>query len=526
MLALEGLRGYIDRGGDPSRVPFAIAATETLRWSVKHPDGYHSSSYILSRLMQFDKSLSTTFYGVLIDNAVDAGDMDTALSVFRLIQENNVQPTRRMVGSLMKGLRTLNDQAVVDEIMQLGSTMAQELQDDWIAVEILYWHHFRHRERILGMKVERSVRRLMFCDAYQSLFQTYLHFFDPLPLIHLDIVPSDHNLIPMDRMPPSAAAIRVMLAAYLETPGPDGGAQMYRTYNNWWDIIARGKCSTTPWINDLMVELAMQPHTANIFISKIGACLEYLPRCTEVVRDMSITLPDDIMPRNPVTDEPLSIAAPNLVTWNILLHAFARHGQTVAAERVFELLQKKDFTPDVSTWTSLIKGYAMKQDIGGLVKALGRMEKSGCEHNQYTRRALSRFKNQHLLHCTLRRKLAGMGRERPRTTSRYGPVDHSIPGKGSADRMMQDAEGEQQVIRSSSSAPSDQSAQPHQDTSWPESQYLQDDSSAFVDHELQKQLLENADQGDEGEVDWQPVPHSNSEGVELGVLDPSTKKGE
>lgn len=58
-----------------------------------------------------------------------------------------------------------------------------------------------------------------------------------------------------------------------------------------------------------------------------------------------------------------------------------------------ELMRKRDLVPTEVTWNSLVKGYALMQDISGTVDALARMEGEGFDADVYTTSTLKKIKD-------------------------------------------------------------------------------------------------------------------------------------
>ncbi|OAA33244.1 pentatricopeptide repeat protein [Moelleriella libera RCEF 2490] len=86
--------------------------------------------------------------------------------------------------------------------------------------------------------------------------------------------------------------------------------------------------------------------------------------------------------------------APTVLTFTILLRGLMNPRDRVLVNQVLQLMREQGVEPTQATWNTLIKGYAMGQDIGKTVSALQDMEAAGHQPDVYTYQAFGRLRNQ------------------------------------------------------------------------------------------------------------------------------------
>lgn len=385
--ALDTLDEAIIHGADPLSDSFLATCNKTLHCSVVHPDGYHASSYIVKRFLALGVDMNQRLYNVLIVNALSANDIPTALRVFKLLEEHKVEVGSFTYSILLNGYKHMADVTTDFEanIVRKAHESAIRCRDSWLATEILHCTYLHQRKTDDGRPRDPIA-------VLHSIMATYARYFKVRPLkavgIH-DMTTSGQSA----QMEPTSAAITIILSAVLNAY-PERAHSMLKQFSNIIDFAVEGRQDLrTRGLFPLFRHLIMEDYTYNIFLMALSQDSKNLQHCTALVQKMAKGLPDELLPHNPTTGETIPVAQPTAYTWSILLHAFARHGQTAAAEKVMELMRKRNLKPSEVTWNSLIKGYAVTQDIPGAVDALTRMEGEGFDADVYTTSTLKRIKD-------------------------------------------------------------------------------------------------------------------------------------
>ena len=70
---------------------------------------------------------------------------------------------------------------------------------------------------------------------------------------------------------------------------------------------------------------------------------------------------------------PLPLIIPNIVTLNILINAYSEKGMMDKAEKLFERIIELGGEPDQVTYTALIKGYCLQDNVDRTKEILEQM---------------------------------------------------------------------------------------------------------------------------------------------------------
>ncbi|QDS76655.1 hypothetical protein FKW77_008291 [Venturia effusa] len=391
--ALATLEAALAAGADPLSDSFLATCNQTLHYSVLHPDGYHASSYIVSRFLELGAGMNQKLYNVLIVNALAANDVATALRVFSLLEENKVEIGSATYSILLNGYKHKTDAIAEFEaiIVRRAHECALRTADPWLATEILHCAYLYH------LKSDRANKVAIF----NSTLAVYTRYFQiwPLRILKID---ARQNSRKEDYFETTTAAINVILTAYLNAY-PERAYFTFEQFSAYFDNTIKGNLDPRNRYFQAMRTLLLDDYTHNIFLVALSQDSRNLQACASLVQRMGKTLPPEFLAQDLQTREPLEAAKPTVQTWSILLHAFARHGQTAAAEKVMELMRKRGMVSgdgevvNAVTWNSLIKGYALTQDIPGTVDALMRMEGEGFDADGYTTGILKKIQDREAL---------------------------------------------------------------------------------------------------------------------------------
>jgi len=377
--AVQFLDESVKLGMAVTSSPFLSTCNKILRASMLNPNGYHSSITIISRLISLGLEPNLQIYTVLMRNAFEAGDPETALKIFDILEQANVQPDNYTYAILLQGLRDYDDSTVIERI--ISKAIASEL-NDWAATELILCLYF-------------LLERNKATNIYSTICGLYLNYFNPSPLRELGILPG--SVVAKNTKStwkPPRAAIGIMLSIFLKHHG---------TQQNVVDIFDRFRTGIVK--KNELAELAIEDYTYNAFLHTASQWRGTLRFCADIIRGMTRGVKD----RDPIWDPQKQRFSyhvkPTVQTWNTLVHAFARHNQPAAAEKVVELMQERGLKPDIITWTSIIRAHAQAQDIEGVADALMRKEESGFMGGDRVAKALKPLKDPDALSSLLAIKL-------------------------------------------------------------------------------------------------------------------------
>lgn len=378
--ALGVLLDAASAGADIDSQQFKSNCAIILRKSIEQHDGLRVSLRIVSNLVSLGVKLNIQLCNILVLNAVEAGDLKTAFSVYNSLVEHGIQADKYTHAILLKGCKSaIEDSQTLNETIRRAIEGIDILKAPIVATEILhalYLHHFHHYpDRAFSMLAE----------AYSQLFHTGA-------LRSIGILSPQLNLSTANLQEPTLAAIGIMFNAYLrqyqDSSYQQGDRSAYALYLRFRDRVNEGKSPFT--------RLCETDHVANAFIMAFTQSQFTLQHALEVIQDIqrpitaSSPKPDDQAPMQDLTITP---SPPTVQTWSILLNGFTKHGKMNAAEQVLDFMRHKGIEPNQVSWNTLINGYAGVQDADGAIGAVRRMQDQGWRVNEITRRAMGRLRS-------------------------------------------------------------------------------------------------------------------------------------
>ncbi|MCJ1389236.1 hypothetical protein MMC18_002092 [Xylographa bjoerkii] len=384
-----------------------------LRAELEVENLYRLRSNLLAFMLEAGVRPNRFLANIIILNAMEAGDLNTAWRSHGIATENGLAPDAGTYTALLKGIQhgdNRNNVWLIYKEAKLGGWLSKSPR---LKFELLYAIYLSENGKYRD-------------KPYSNLFPYYREFFDTRPLQELGIFHSQQGYYIAEggqHVEPSVHALGLILLAWL-TENRDNGPLLaaYERYVYY-----------TKHNHPLIAQLAQTDHTANAFIVAFGQSPQTVHICTQVVQDMlkaqvvkidaSQSFPTDsgvsrsngdagdlneasnsehvkwrtgaagaagTSIRNLKNYEIRHIAPPTVQTWNILLFAFIRNRQSDAAEKVLALMEARGQKPDRVTWTSLLNGYARMQDFPGTIGTLERMNQAGFKEDEWTVKALSR----------------------------------------------------------------------------------------------------------------------------------------
>lgn len=85
---------------------------------------------------------------------------------------------------------------------------------------------------------------------------------------------------------------------------------------------------------------------------------------------------------------------PSVLTFNILLRGLKSHGEHILAEQVVRFMDELGVKATITTWNTLIKGYASSQNVERTVTTLQDMEADGFHPDMFTFKAFAELRDQ------------------------------------------------------------------------------------------------------------------------------------
>ncbi|KAF2809802.1 uncharacterized protein BDZ99DRAFT_463552 [Mytilinidion resinicola] len=396
-VGLETLGKAIELGHSSSEHGFIQLASAVLRCSAGDGKSYHATAGIVARLLELGVSLDTQLYNIIIHNAVEARDYQTAWRIYDLLEsgEAGVKPDGYTLGILLWGLKHDENPSKHQDFADFCAERAYEWKDKWLATEYLHYMYVCYE----GDGAQDTIRILR---------SKYSHFFDLQPLIDLNIFPRGVPSQP-GCMPPSLPALFIMITSYLHSSQQLNDGSIYDLYIRFRALVCAG--------HPIIGPLAETTQTHNAFLLAFCDRPTLIKFAPMIIRDMASELPGSA--RHATENRPLRQAAPNAITWNIFSHGFVKAGQMAAAEKVVELMRKRNIESNEITWGTLLNGYAAAQNVEKVAEVYGKMKRMPVELRAkapeleagYTMTALGKIRNRAELIRALRGEVEKDGDE-------------------------------------------------------------------------------------------------------------------
>ncbi|KAK6423122.1 hypothetical protein LTR95_016570, partial [Oleoguttula sp. CCFEE 5521] len=348
-------------------VAFRKVCAVMFREAMQQPGGLRVCLRLVDNLVKIGLRLTTRLCNVLMLNAIEAGDIKTAHSIYKSLVTHDQEADVYTYALLLKACKQdLGDVETLNNVVRSAITDPNIVRNSILATEILHCLILHHTQQ------STETAWPIVCQAYRQLFDS-----TPLEELGLPMPNATPDSQPTtEPMPAPDQAIGIMLSAYLQlhsrrhTPAPNAHA-LYKAFQTFY-------CDRIP----PYTTLAHQDYVANAFLSAFTMSKRTLIHGAEMIKDM----------QRAAAHSPSMGTAPTVQTWSIFLRGFTYHGQTKLAEQVLRYMTSKGMKPSQATWNTLAQGYAHDQDVEGLVDAVSRAEESGWVWDEWTSRGLRKLR--------------------------------------------------------------------------------------------------------------------------------------
>lgn len=366
-LSLEILRSLVISGSDVSRNSIQSGCVHLLRGSFPVEHRYKIQSGILAQMLEIGIRPKIHMYNVMILNAVEAADYQTAWDMYKVARENGLEPDAFTYSIMMKGAKQSLDTELVEHIVRDAEDDGNLPGDERLVRDVL--------DAIFASELVKNQT-----SVFEALLHTYTRYCDIGPLRDLGLVLDSVDTpsgLRHEVQPPSSWTVGLMLIAYAKQyQDSDLLIQRYMRYHT---LVEEN--------HPIIAPIAELEYISNAFIMALGRSRQSLESCVLVIKHM-------LEPSKEVNGiKPVIKAIPNLQTWTILAQAYLRHGQKLAAEKVLKMMEARGMAPNNVTWNVIIRGYSLLQDIDNATVAVKRMETAGFEVDAHTIKALGWVKD-------------------------------------------------------------------------------------------------------------------------------------
>jgi len=367
---------------------FMSVCATILRRTSDQPEGLRICLSIIQNLVKIGVRINVQLCNIVILNAVEAGDLSTAFSVYHSLVDHGLQADAYTYAIILKGCKkAFKDTETLHATIQSTVHGTDLTKEPIVAAEVLHCLYLFH----FGTNPS---------SAWSNISLAYRQMFDTKPLEALGILtPTTWRATTQDLSQPSTAAIGIMLSAWLRTMSrnPDQHLEVYGKFRT----LARS--GEAPY-----AEMARTDHIFNLFLKVFCDKKTGLPYAADVIRDMQSSngprpptqSPEQLdsnhseesesldgarnNPFDSSSKPPPSFCKPTVRSWSILLKGFTKAKKMELAEQVLAYMRDQGIEPNLVTWNSLFDGYAGLRNPEGALTAYKRMEKAGLTADEYT----------------------------------------------------------------------------------------------------------------------------------------------
>ncbi|EFQ96725.1 pentatricopeptide repeat protein [Nannizzia gypsea CBS 118893] len=360
----------------------------------KRQDDGTISFDILPQILQMGVQPDLFIFNIVVSNALKADDLDTALQIVQLMENQGVTPDSYTHLSILHHAVRLRDHEKVDHILsKIAKVDTLSAQPHLVSKTLHAMLLFPHNTSP-GQKGP--------LESFQKMLDFYKKTHQIQPLVDLGLVPRSQNdeLLSASKSPPSSHVLNIMITAHLRTrPHSD---KIWRYFTRFQALVASGHPLITPLastdyiFNSFLMALRFEPQT-------IYRCFKILNYMLQPLSELAV---QTIQAQNsgPASPRP---AQPSKRTWTILLNTLISHNQMQAAEKLHQTMKERGVEINDVAWNILIRGYACNQMVEAAANALKEMERQSWSPDGHTVKALGFIENQELLRTLLDRLDAG-----------------------------------------------------------------------------------------------------------------------
>ena len=365
-LPLEILRSLVTCGVDVTSDKIQSACVRFLRFPFNVDGRYNVQSSILAAILEIGLPPKIFMYNVIMLNTIDAGDYQTAWRIYEMARENSLKPDAVTYSTMLRGAKQNLDLAIIDRVVRDAEEDGNLPRDEVLVRDVL--------DAMFRLEWEKRKGPI-----FTALLPIYYRYCDASPLQDLGMV--SNQIGPPESQsqvqPPPSRTVGLMILAYIKQH--QDSDILPRLYMRYRRLIQEE--------HPIIAPLIETDHIPNAFIMALGRKSKSLESCTLIIKHMLQP------PESRTVTKPVQGAIPTVQTWSILVAAYFRHGQKLAAEKVLRMMEARGLRPNDVTWNIIVSGYSQMQDVDNAVEAMHQMETAGFEADARTLEGLGRLRD-------------------------------------------------------------------------------------------------------------------------------------
>ncbi|BDD55072.1 hypothetical protein MAP00_000626 [Monascus purpureus] len=321
---------------------------------------------ILPQLLEMGVRPNRDMMNVVLANAFKTGDPQLGLDMLEFMKSQGHELDSYTYVTLLGDAVAREDRTRFGELMHEVEQKYNWKIHRYLASKVFHAHYV-----FTAKHMESDANPI---EVFYSMLKIYNELHDITPLKDLLIIPPNYQPPPgSGTSSPSLMALYIMIATYFRCQRRI--SIVHQVYTRFRTLVMEG--------HEVIAPLAETDHTYNEFLIAYRNDPRALRYCLQLVEDMlQRPLPvefDAGRKRKIITH-----AKPTPRTWTILLSAFTWNRQTLAAEKVKELMAKQKVEFNQVTWNVIVNSFANAQDVAGTARSIKLMEENGFSIDAYT----------------------------------------------------------------------------------------------------------------------------------------------
>lgn len=289
-------------------------------------DGASPNFRILPQILEAGVKTNLVLHNMILKNAVNLGASVVAWDLFRYLRDHDLPTDARTYIVLMQDALARRDTEGLQELLTAINTRNDLLDDPYLIACTLTLIRVHGRESRLRPSL-----------VYSNMLEVYSRAFSIAPLKHLMMLSESTWSIPNpNQVEPDIDTLAFVVQSYVLA---QHSSKVVQSLLDWTEHLWSGG-------DELVLALARCLAFYDGFIAFYARRSENLPKCLQIVQLM--------------LDRKVQ---PSATTWGILALAFARHGQSQAAEEVKNMMERKGLHLEGKT-TRLMREFPPYRDRG------------------------------------------------------------------------------------------------------------------------------------------------------------------
>ncbi|KAH8170543.1 PPR repeat family protein [Sarocladium implicatum] len=424
-IALDILLDLANKGTDLNKPKVASVVTTLLHChrhaSVDSEVPETSASFskqALEALMEYDFVPNFINLTAFLDSLCWDGELDEAIRLALLFTESGARLDGRTFANIFRAAKASRD----PELMRRALDVAKVANAPIVGVfnnalhAVFYVNEMESRDAVMaqqeGPQVFLAMLRLysqrFTLEPLQTLFPESLALIlannpapeaeEPEKKTTLAVAQAFFKDADIPKREPDATTLAIMLRAYVRSLHyPQDIVYFYEYFKSTLESNGDGEVN--------FARQVVEKHRSLIHDTVLLSMLQHSIPTRESLRILGDMLRDNLSSQAAGSTGSLESSdaqeehkpvhpAPTIFTLSIMISRLLRRKETMVAEQLMDVMKEHGIEPNLAHWNSLVKGYALMQDVPQTVRTLQQLEATGHKPDDRTYKAFNSLQDQ------------------------------------------------------------------------------------------------------------------------------------